>query len=83
VVWAFNTVPSQLHQLYEQVSYYDLKTKIQLKAEEKMADTMQMHETLCIVVTQALGGASSSEPDPSTAPKTVDELEARLTRVLG
>lgn len=51
-----------------------------------MADTMQTYETLCIVVSSALGGKKDSPPtqvDPRTAPRTYDELEARLQRVLG
>lgn len=65
------------------MSYHDLKTAISLKSEEKLIDTMQMFESLVLVVSQALstdGGSKSAGGEP---PKTVDELEARLARTLG
>jgi len=78
-------VPSELYELYARVSYYDLKTRIQLRTEEKLADTMQTYETLCMVVSAALGGKRDAPPqaDPASAPRTVNELEAKLKRVLG
>jgi hypothetical protein len=45
-----------------------------------------MHETLVLVISQALGGSKSSDgpkADPATAPRTADELETRLNRILG
>lgn len=50
-----------------------------------MTDVMQTYESLCMVVSAALGKKEDTMPkaDPRTAPKTVDELEARLTRILG
>lgn len=67
------------------MTFTDLKTRISLRSEEKMADTMQAYESLALVVSAALGGSKGSEPkaDPATAPKTADELEARLARMLG
>ena len=74
-----------MEDLYDKVTYHDLVTKIQLRTEEKVADTMQNYETLCLVVSAALGGSNNRTPraDPSTAPRTVDELEAKMMRVLG
>jgi len=56
--------------------------KVRLRAEEKMADTMQAYETFCLVANAALGGKTRSA-DPSKAPKTAAELEAVMTRILG
>lgn len=81
--WALNIVPSQLRDLYYTVSYTDLKTAISLKTEEKLVDTMQMFESLAIIVSRALSGGPSAGADPSKAPKTADELEAALARALG
>ncbi|AKU43546.1 tape-measure chaperone [Caulobacter phage Seuss] len=88
VCWAFDTVPSRLIPLYDQYSYWDLKAKIRLKSLEKVADAEQAYETLVIVINRALGGKSSSgsevpKADPSTAPRTVAELEAVLRSTLG
>lgn len=64
--------------MFDEVSYYDLKTKISLKTEEKVAETMQNFESLCIVVSKTLG--NSQENKTADAPKTADELEAKLAR---
>lgn len=76
-------MPSELRDKYYTVSYTDLKTAISLKTEEKLVDTMQMFESLAIIVSQALGGSSSGGADPSNAPKTTADLEAAMTRALG
>jgi hypothetical protein len=47
-----------------------------------MADTMQQYETLCIVISAALGGKKTGS-DSKAAPQTSDELEAALQRALG
>lgn len=63
--------------------------KIRLKTEEKLADVGQFFESMIIVVGNALGGGSgTSQPefpkaDPATAPRTFEELEARMTAALG
>ena len=75
-------MPSRLAALYEEVSYQDIRMKIRLRAEEKMAETMQAYETFCLVANAALGGKPRSA-DPRTAPKTAAELEAVLTKALG
>lgn len=56
--------------------------KIRLRSEEKMADTMQTYETLCLVAQAALGGKPKGA-DPAAAPKTAEELHAALARSLG
>lgn len=56
--------------------------KIRLRSEEKMADTMQIYETFCLVANAALGGKPKGA-DPATVPKSADELEAALTKALG
>ncbi len=76
-------MPSQLRDRYYTVSYTDLKTAISLKTEEKLVDTMQMFESLAIIVSQALGGGDSRGADPSKAPQTADQVEAALMRALG
>jgi hypothetical protein len=84
ICWAFGLVPSELDDLFERVSYRDLKTKIRLRAEEKTADTMQAFETLAIVVSKALGGGDKdSVENAAPAPQTADELERAMARVLG
>lgn len=69
------------------MSYNDLKTKIRLKTEEKMADVQQDFENLLIVASKALGGSKKDSPtsdaDPATAPKSVDQLEHLLSQRLG
>lgn len=47
-----------------------------------MAVHGQHFENLVIVVNKAFGGKDDSPPkaDPATAPKTANELEARLAR---
>lgn len=85
VCWAFETIPSKLRDLYADVSYNDIKTKIRLKTGEKLATAENIYESFVIVVNRALGGKNSTPPvaDPSTAPKTFEEFEATMTRVLG
>jgi hypothetical protein len=62
--------------------------KIRLKSEEKLADTGQFFESMAIIVGNALGGDTSEQTefpkaDPATAPRTFEELEARMTAALG
>lgn len=45
-----------------------------------MAEVHQAHETLVIVISQALGGGTNTEEQYA---KTPDELEHRLARILG
>lgn len=73
-------MPSQLRDTYYTVSYTDLKTAISLKTEEKLVDTMQMFESLAIIVSQAL---SPPGADPSKVPQTADQVEAALMRTIG
>ncbi|MGH6957624.1 MAG: hypothetical protein ACREEW_13245 [Caulobacteraceae bacterium] len=68
-----------MDELFSRVSFNDLKTKIQLKSEEKMADTLQGYESLVLVVSKALGGGKKRGPPP----KTYADLEARLAKALG
>lgn len=72
-------MPSQLRAIFADFSYYDLKTKIELRTQEKMAEVHQAHETLVIVISQALGGKTEEEQYA----KTPEELEARLSKVFG
>lgn len=44
-----------------------------------MADMLQGYESLVLVVDRALGGGKSK----GQAPKTFDDLEARMTKALG
>lgn len=76
-------MPSQLRDRYYTVSYTDLKTAISLKTEEKLVDTMQMFESLAIIVSQALGGGEGRGADPSKIPQTGADVEAALMRTIG
>jgi len=68
--------------LFDQVTYHDIETKIRVKAQEKLADVYQQHETLVIVVSSALGGKGSSKSS-TPSPKSFAEAEVFWANVMG
>lgn len=74
-------MPSRLEAIYDDYSYQDIKMKVRLRSEEKMAGTRQDYETLCLVASAALGG--KPERTSTAIPQTADDIEAVLTRALG
>jgi hypothetical protein len=57
-----------------------LQTKISLKSEEKLMDSMQNYEALCLVASAAFG---KKEEELAPAPDTAEQLDAILQRHMG
>ena len=69
-----------MEEIYTEYSFYDLKTVVSLKTEEKICDALQFYESVGLIISQALGAKPQEKSKPA---ENADELEAKLMRVLG
>jgi len=76
----FDSVPSELSQIYWRYTLNDIKVKLRLYVGHTQASIVQDFQTMAIIVSQAFGGGKKKEV---YEPKTKADLELAFGSVFG
>lgn len=94
VCYAFDVCPSQVLDLYEELTWFDLQHKVQLRFQLDQTKVLQEYQNLALILSAAFGGGSKGgerdadgnlvRPDSKGEykPKNFDELQGALRGLL-
>lgn len=95
ICFAFDVVPSEVDDLYEEVSWCDLTHKVQLRFQVEQTKVLQEYQNLALILSAAFGGETKGgerddqgnliRPDANGGPykpKNVEELKGALKGLL-
>lgn len=76
----FDSVPSDLDEIYWRCTLKDIRVKLRLYLGHQQALIVQYFQSMSIIVSQAFGGKKKDKP---AEPKSKDELELAFRSVFG
>jgi len=80
VAWAFDlTCEEEVEALYWRLSYQELQRRIQRQYGEREAMLLSQHLSIAMLLSQALGGSSSSKVPAAKDPDRVDVTAGAAT----
>lgn len=77
----FDSVPSELDQIYWRFTLNDIKVKLRLHLGHQQALVIQEYQTIAMIVGQAFGGKKNKSN--VVKPETAEELNAAFGSVFG
>lgn len=81
VVLVFDSIPSDLDQIYWRCTLNDIKVKLRLYLSSRQAAFVQDYQTIALIVGQAFG--SKKNKVDAVKPQTAEELKAAFGSVFG
>jgi hypothetical protein len=82
ICWSFDTVPSRLTEIFWSNSWEDIRFKMKMRMQYEQIKTIQEYETLCIVVSRALGGGEKPR-EGVVVPQNKNELQQQMRLMFG
>ena len=79
MVVVFDTIPSELNQIYWRCTLNDIRVKLRLYIGHEQSLIFQQYQTMALILSQAFGGEKKNKD--VVKPATKDELEMAFRSV--